>query len=293
MPAKFVVVPQWQGASSSRAMRLVDGAEAIRGDLPMAATRVVEVPLGAGDAVETGVSRYSTLAVVRERTALALGIVGPDDVPVLIGGDCAIELAGVVRALERARAAGRRLGLVWFDAHPDLHSPESSTTGAFAGMVLRALLGDGADGLTATPSLAPDDVVVVGVRSVDDAEDAWAAEHGVTMLPVEATPEQVAAAAAGWDEVYVHVDLDVLDPATFEGLLDPQPFGMEPAALTAAIAAAVSGRRLAGAGLAMFAPASDDAAARDLPTILRILSAITAPTRSAPAAPSNSGDGAA
>ena len=291
MPAKFVVVPQWQGASSSRAMRLVDGAEAIRGDLPAAATRSVEVPLGAGDAVATGVSRYSTLAVVRERIALALASLGPDDVPVLIGGDCAIELAGVVRAVDLARRSGRGLGVVGFAAHPGLHSPGSSTSGAFAGMVLRALLGDGADGLTAEPALRPGEVVVVGARTVDDAEDAWATEQGVALLPVETTPEQLADAVAGWDEVYVHVDLDVLDPASFEGLLDPQPFGMEPGALTAAIAAAVRGRRLVGAGLAMFAPASDDAAARDLPTILRILSAITAPTRTA--APRDRADGAA
>lgn len=293
MPAKFVVVPQWQGASSSRAMRLVDGAEAIRGDLPAAATRTVAVPLGAGDAVATGVSRYSTLAVVRERTALALTELAPDDVPVLIGGDCAVELAGVARAAERARAAGRSLGVVWFDAHADLNSPGSSATGAFAGMVLRALLGDGVDGLTAEPALRPEDVVVVGARSVDEAEDAWATEHGVALLPVGTTPEQVAEAATAWDEVYVHVDLDVLDPASFEGLLDPQPFGMEPAALTAAITAAVGGRRLAGAGLAMFAPSSADAAARDLPTILRILSAVTASTRTPPAAPSGRADGAA
>jgi arginase len=83
----------------------------------------------------------------------------------------------------------------------------------------------------------------------------------------------------------------VLDPASFEGLLDPQPFGMEPAALSTAITAAVGTRRLAGAGLAMFAPSSDDAAARDLPTILRILSAITASTRTSP--PSERADGAA
>ena len=41
MAATFVVVPQWQGSGSSRAMRLVDGAEAIRGDLPSASTRSV------------------------------------------------------------------------------------------------------------------------------------------------------------------------------------------------------------------------------------------------------------
>jgi arginase len=293
MPAKFVVVPQWQGSPSSRAMRLIDGAEAIRGDLPSSATRSVEVPLGAGDAVATGVHRYSTLAVVRERTALVLDELGPDDVPVLVGGDCGVELAGVARAVQRSRAAGRRLGVVWFDAHPDLHTPATSESGAFAGMALRAVLGEGADGLTVPDGLAPADVVLVGTRALDDAEEAVVAERGLRLLGPDARPEEVAEAAAGWDEVYVHVDLDVLDPGDFEGVLDPLPFGMAPAAVTAAITAALDGRRLAGAGIAMFAPASPDAAGRDLPTILRILSAITASTRPPRPAPSETGDGAA
>jgi arginase len=214
---------------------------------------------------------------------------------VLIGGDCGVELAGVTRAIERARAGGRRLGLVWFDAHPDLHTVASSDSGAFAGMVLRALLGDGVDGLTAPAGLDPGDVVLVGARTVDDAEDAFLTERGLRVLPPDASAEQVGEAAAGWDEVYVHVDLDVLDPGEFEGLLDPQPFGMAPTAVTAAITASLAGRRLAGAGVAMFAPASDDAAGRDLPTILRILSAITASTRPPRPAPSPGvpGDGAA
>jgi arginase len=279
MPAKFVVVPQWQGSSSSRAMRLIDGAEAIRGDLPTSATRAVEVPLGAGDGAGTGVHRYSTLAVVRERTALVLDDLAPDDVPVLIGGDCGVELAGVARAVGRARAAGKRLGLVWFDAHPDLHTVATSESGAFAGMVLRALLGEGVDGLTVTEGLDPADVLLVGTRSMEDAEEAVLRERGLRLLAPDASADQVAEAVDGWDEVYVHVDLDVLDPGDFEGLLDPQPFGMAPAAVSAAITTALAGRRLAGAGLAMFAPASPDAAARDLPTILRILSAMTASTR--------------
>lgn len=274
-------------------MRLIDGAEAIRGDLPSSATRSVEVPLGAGDAVATGVHRYSTLAVVRERTAIVLDELAPDDVPVLVGGDCGVELAGVARAVQRSRAAGRRLGVLWFDAHPDLHTPATSDSGAFSGMVLRALLGDGADGLTGPDGLGPADVVLAGTRSVDDAEDTYLTEHGIRLLPPDASAEEIGAAADGWDDVYVHVDLDVLDPGDFEGLLDPQPFGMPPSVVTAAITAAVAGRRLAGAGIAMFAPASPEAAGRDLPTILRILSAITASTRAPRPAPSTPADGAA
>src|SRR3712207_609070 len=101
MPAKFVVVPQWQGSSSSRSMRLIDGAEAIRGDLPTGATTVVEVPLGAGDAVGTGVHRFSSLAVVRERLRQTLAGLPDGDVPVVIGGDCGVELGAVEHALAR------------------------------------------------------------------------------------------------------------------------------------------------------------------------------------------------
>ena len=49
MAARFLVVPQWQGSGSDRAMRLVEGAEAILADLPAAATERVDVPLEAGD----------------------------------------------------------------------------------------------------------------------------------------------------------------------------------------------------------------------------------------------------
>src|ERR1700712_4375011 len=126
MPASFVVVPQWQGSSSSRAMRLIDGAEAIRGDLPSSATIVVDVPLGAGDAVGTGVPRYSAVATVRDRVRTALDAVAADDLPVVIGGDCGVELAAVERAVQSAEARGARLGLVWFDAHPDLNTVATS-----------------------------------------------------------------------------------------------------------------------------------------------------------------------
>ncbi|MCR2828112.1 arginase family protein, partial [Microbacterium sp. zg.Y909] len=58
---RFIVVPQWQGSPSARAMLLVDGAEAIEGDLPRAACTRVDVPLEAGESLDTGVHRLSAL----------------------------------------------------------------------------------------------------------------------------------------------------------------------------------------------------------------------------------------
>ena len=96
MSSSFLVVPQWQGSGSSRAMRLVDGAEAVRHELPTAATRLIDVPLEAGDSEGTGILRFSSIRLVRERLERALAEI--DDVPIIIGGDCGVEYAGIEHA---------------------------------------------------------------------------------------------------------------------------------------------------------------------------------------------------
>lgn len=262
MPVRFAVVPQWQGSGSSRAMRLVDGAEAIAGDLPAAATIRVEVPLEAGDAEGTGIARHSSLRVTRQRYAQALE--GATDPVITIGGDCSVEYPAVARA-----AADRRVALLWLDAHPDAHSPATSPSHAATGMVLRSLVDDG--------HVAAADVVIVGARAWDDGEEGWVADQGIRALGADATAEDIAAAIAaiGADALYVHVDLDVLDPAELTGLADPEPFGMPAAVLVEAIRAAREAAPLAGAGVCCFSPASAAAAADDLGTILRIIGALT------------------
>jgi arginase len=83
--------------------------------------------------------------------------------------------------------------------------------------------------------------------------------------------------ATGADAVYVHIDLDVLDPGAIDGIGSPEPFGVQPEHLADAIRALRARFELAGAGVMEFAPESPDAAGRDLPVILRILGAITGP----------------
>lgn len=273
-----MIVPQWQGSASSRALRLIDGAEAIRGDLPASATRVVEVPMEAGESLDTGVLRFSSLVQVRERTVdLLRATAGP---VITIGGDCGVELAAVGHAVERA---GGDVALVWLDAHPDLHTPQTSPSGAFTGMVLRAILGEGSGQLTGRPDTAPQagHVILAGLRSVDDAEDAFIAAAGIRTLAVGQLSDPAALLdaieATGAGSVYLHVDLDVLDPGVIDGLGDPQPFGLQADILCLLIKSVRSRFELAGAGLTEFAPESPEAATQDLPVILRILGALTAP----------------
>jgi arginase len=272
MAATFVVVPQWQGSGSTRAMRLVDGAEAIRGDLPSASTITVPVPLEAGEAQGTTVSRFSSIQLVRDRLAMALSTL--ETIAITIGGDCGVELASVAHVADQGDVA-----LVWFDAHGDLNSPESSTSSIFNGMVLRTLLGDGAPGLVPARPLDASKVVLVGARELDPPEDAFLATSGIPLLDAgQVTAEQLVAALTktGARRVYLHIDLDVLDPAEFEGLDSPVPFGLTAATLVELIRAVRAEFELAGAGITEFAPSSPENAAADLPTILRIIGALTA-----------------
>jgi len=250
-------------------MRLVDGANAIRGDLPASATRVVDVPLEAGDSRGTGIQRFGSLAMVRERMLAALSEI--PDAAITIGGDCGVELA----AVEHAVARNPEAAVLWFDAHPDLHSPTTSASGAFTGQVLRALTGDGVPGLVPTVPVDPARIVLVGARSIDAAEEEYIAERGVASVGLASAAELVAAVrATGATSVYLHLDVDVLDPAEFTGKSDPVPWGLTVAQLVELIGAVKAEFDFAGAGITEFAPASPEAAADDLPTLLRIIGAL-------------------
>lgn len=228
-------------------MRLVDGANAIRHDLPSTATRVIEVPLEAGDSEATGILRYSSIRLVRERLESALADI--ETPAIVIGGDCGIEYASI----EHAARSGRVV-VLWADAHADLNTPETSPSGAFHGMVLRALIDAGV--------VEPADVLMLGVRDLDDAEADFIANAGLTHVAADDAGDHVAqrAAAARADGaepvLYVHVDLDVLDPGVFDSVGFAAPFGLSLDELTTAVTDARAALTLVGAGLTEFAPAA-------------------------------------
>lgn len=270
MAVNFFVVPQWQGSGSSRAMQLAQGAEAISGDLPSAKTVVVPVPLGAGTDQGTGVRRLTSLETVRTTLQQALEAAG--GVPIVIGGDCGIELGAIGHAASR-----HTLAVVWFDAHADLNSPQSSTSGAFHGMVLRTLLGEGPEALLPQTPLEPERVFLVGTRALDDAEQQYLTDRGIhSFAPHQRAAGSLAAAlrASGADSVYLHIDLDVLDPSEFSSLGYPEPFGVTVAELIELVREAKATLPMVGAGLTEFAPGSNEQADDDLPTILRIIGAL-------------------
>ncbi|MGW8484176.1 arginase family protein [Microbacterium sp. NPDC055903] len=265
--ARFLVVPQWQGSPAPRAMLLTDGAAAIAGDLPSAATTVLDVPLEAGESLESGVQRLSALQRVRELMRDHI-----DEGVVVIGGDCSITVAALA-ALPRGTDD---LAVVWCDAHPDLHLPGTSPSGAFSGMSLRAVMGEGESRLILSPGVPSERVVLVGARSVDAAEEApletVAAVEPEALIDADSIARAVEATGAA--RAWVHIDVDVLDPSELAGVSDPAPFGAAAAQLSAALRALRQRVPLAGATIAGFAPRTPAAAVDDLGAILRLIGAV-------------------
>lgn len=265
---RFLVVPQWQGSPAARAMLLVDGASAIAGDLPRARTTFLDVPVEAGEALGTGVKRLSALLRTRDLIRESMG----DDVAVLIGGDCSITVA----ALDALPGDSSDLAVVWCDAHADLHTPESSPSGAFSGMALRAIVGEGEPQLALSPAIPRDRVVTVGVREIDDAEGAELPTlTNLSVADLDDTEALTRAVrATGAARVWVHIDVDVLDPGEFTGVSSPAPFGITPSTLAAAIRTMREVVPIAGATISGFAPRTPADAVDDLGSLLRLIGSV-------------------
>jgi len=181
-------------------------AAAIAGDLSVD-TAVVEASGESWN--EVGAS----MDVVRAVAAAVGDVVARGDFPLVLAGTCSSAL-GTVAGL----GAPDGLGVVWFDAHGDFNTPETSPTGFFDGMPLAMLTGSGWEALRAgVEGLRPSDeanVVLVGARDLDRAEEERLDRSAVRRVGVgEPIEPALDALAARVHDVYVHVDLDVLDPS--------------------------------------------------------------------------------
>ncbi|MFJ9419620.1 arginase family protein [Streptomyces sp. NPDC101227] len=219
-----LVIPQWQGSAAPRPQRLAEGAHRLAALFPAARRTVVDIdprPGRDGD----GVRHLDVLTRSLAATRAALSRSG-DEALLAVGGDCGIELAPIARAVARH---GDGLAVVWFDAHADLNTPGTSPSGGFHGMVLRTLLGQGPSQLLPGPEerLSARGLVLAGVRAVDPAELDFIESEGIRALSVQALrdPGRLMSAVAdtGATHVYIHLDLDVLDPEHFAGLSCPEP----------------------------------------------------------------------
>lgn len=181
--------------------------------------------------------------------------------PVVLSGNCGTAV-GTVSAL-----GPETTGVLWFDAHGDLNTPETSPSGFFDGMGYAMLLGHGWQGLAATvPGFSPlpaDHAALLAGRDLDPGETELVASGGILALPPDrlreaAGRDALAALGRRVERVYVHVDLDALDPRVIRANYLPTPGGLEPDEVVAAAAAALAEAALGAVAFTSYDPSQDE-----------------------------------
>lgn len=245
-------VPQWQGSAADGARLLPEGARQTAEVID--ADRVIVAPVGeAGRELVDGIGG---LPVLVENSRITREILAElNDFVITAGGDCGVDLAPVVAAHERY---GDELTVLWLDAHPDLYGPGDLRSGAFHGMVVRTLLGDGPPALMPKQLLRPDQVLIAGIRTSARTEREFIQRNNLRTFGVESLERAIEQISG---PVYVHIDLDVLDPDVFGSVCYPEPGGVTPDRLVSLLS---SLDHVVGAALTEHAPRGHDEAEADI-----------------------------
>jgi len=223
------------GPSAIRYADLTEKLQALGHDVD----NLDSIPVAEPETREPGDPRLKYLAqIVPAIKALADRVeerLAAGSLPIVLGGDHSIALGSISGA---ARARGK-IGVIWFDAHGDFNTSETSPSGNIHGMILAALCGYGDPRLVhaagAGPQLDASRVVIVGARDIDTGEREvlrQAGAHVRTMSDIDrlgigaVTHEAIALATSGTEYLHVSFDMDVVDPTEAPGVGTPVPGGI-------------------------------------------------------------------
>ncbi len=159
--------------------------------------------------------------------------------PVVIGGDHSMAIGTITGVASHFRKRGEKIGLVWVDAHADMNTPDTSPSGNIHGMPLGAVMGYGAPELVNlggfTPKVDPDNVVLIGIRQVDEGEREIVLRSGIhyyEMMRVDQRgvgpimQEAIELVSRGTAGIHVSFDMDAVDPDYAPGVGTPVQGGL-------------------------------------------------------------------
>lgn len=160
-------------------------------------------------------------------------------VPVVLGGDHSLAMGSIAGVAQYHRERDEKIGLIWFDAHGDMNTPESTNSGNVHGMPLAHVLGMGDPLLTEIGGFSPkvhhSNTVLVGIRDLDEREKKLISSSGVrvfTMKDIDrrgvshVMEEAIQIAARGTAGIHVSFDVDAIDPSVARGVGTPKKGGL-------------------------------------------------------------------
>jgi arginase len=152
------------------------------------------------------------------------------NMPIMLGGDHCLAIGSISAVASHCRKTGKKLRVLWFDAHADSNQSSISPTGNIHGMPVACLMGHGPKELINygghTPAMEPTDIRLIGIRSVDEGERRFIHDMGMQVFDMRYIDEHgmrnvMTAALEGLDantHLHVSFDLDCLDPAIAPGV---------------------------------------------------------------------------
>jgi arginase len=150
--------------------------------------------------------------------------------PILLGGDHSLAIGSISAVARHCREQGKKLRVLWFDAHADFNTPALTPSGNIHGMPVACLCGHGPAELTgmsgAVPALNPKSIHQIGIRSVDAGEQRLVHDIGIEMFDMRYIDEmgmrhamQLALALVDANtHLHVSLDVDFLDPNIAPGV---------------------------------------------------------------------------
>ncbi|MBE2210479.1 MAG: arginase [Xanthomonadaceae bacterium] len=158
--------------------------------------------------------------------------------PIMLGGDHCLAIGSIAAVAAHARAQGKKLRVLWLDAHADFNTSDITPSGNIHGMPVACLCGLGPDVLVNLgapgPALRPDEIRQIGIRSVDRGEKRLVKEYGLDIYDMRYIDEigmrrVMEEALDGVDaDTHLHVsfDVDMLDPSIAPGTGTRVPGGV-------------------------------------------------------------------
>ncbi|GAB3062937.1 arginase [Virgibacillus ainsalahensis] len=224
------------GPSAMRYAGAIEKLQALKEDIHDLGDISIERPDTKNEVTESNLKNLEQVIKANEELAEIVDQeIVKDRFPLVLGGDHSIaigSLAGISKHYEN-------LGVIWYDAHGDLNSSETSPSGNIHGMPLAASLGIGHEKLTNIhgylPKIKPENLVIVGARSLDPGERDLIREKGIrvyTMHEIDrmgmpkVMEETIDYLKDRTDGVHLSLDLDGLDPSEAPGVGTPVIGGM-------------------------------------------------------------------
>lgn len=160
--------------------------------------------------------------------------------PLVLGGDHSVAMGSIAGASRFHHEQGKKIGLIWIDAHSDMNTPDTSPSGNIHGMPLATVIGLGPEEMSLlgggpSPKVNAKNVAIVGLRSVDTKERYNVRKSGVTSFTMRDIDERgmrsvmdeaIRIASNGTDGIHVSLDLDAVDPSEAPGVGTPVKGGL-------------------------------------------------------------------